>query len=160
MRKQSDGNQEQSPRDDFVLFLDENLHNCAPLLAALTDAQIKYERHGTHFKPGELDEVWLPKVAENRWIIVTKDKGIRYNELEISAVLQYKAREFLFSSGNSTAAQMAEVMVKALPKMKRLARKVEAPFIASLTLSGEVHLRYDKCGSVYEQKRRVKKGNF
>lgn len=101
--------------------------------------------------------MWLPVVAEKRWIILTKDKAIRYNELEQRAVIQSRAREFVFSSGNLTAAQMAEALVSALPKMQRLARRTEPPFIASITPAGDVHLRYDSQGSVYEQKKKAKK---
>jgi PIN like domain len=153
-RKQSDGNPEQSPHDDFVLYLDENLHNCAPIREVLDYAGVKYQRHDSHFKTGEIDAVWLPRVAEEGWIILTKDKGIRYNELEIHEVIAHKARQFYFRQGNWSGVQMAEILSKALPKMRRLFQKVEAPFIASLTQSGEVHLRYDKDGSVYRQKRK------
>lgn len=156
-RKQFDGNPEQSPHDDFVLFLDENLHNCAPLLAVLDKAGVRYERHGIHFRIGELDRIWLPTVSREGWIILTKDKGIRYNELEIAAVIANKGREFFFRSGNWSGEQMAEILSKALPKMKRLAAKVEAPFIASLTQTGEVYLRYDKNGSIHEQQKKAKK---
>jgi PIN like domain len=155
-RKQSDGSQEQSPRDDFVLYLDENLHNCAPICAVLDQAGVRCERHGSHFTTGEKDSIWLPVVSKNGWIILTKDKGIRYNQLEIGAVIAHEAREFYFRSGNLSGAEMAVILSKALPKMKRLVKKVGAPFIASLTQSGEVHLRYDRNGSVYEQKRKAK----
>jgi hypothetical protein len=52
---------------------------------------------------------------------------------------------------------MAEILSKALPKMKRLAAKVEAPFIASLTQTGDVHLRYDKNGSIHEQQKKAQR---
>jgi hypothetical protein len=154
LRKQSDGNPNPSPPDDFVLFLDENLHKCAPILAALDKAGVKYEKHASHFKAGEFDSVWLPKVCQEEWIILTKDKGIRYNQLEIAAVLQFKGREFFFRSGNWSGAQMAEILSKALRKMVLLTKKTPPPFIASLTQGGEVHLRYDKGGSVHDQKRK------
>jgi hypothetical protein len=100
--------------------------------------------------------VWLPRVSQERWVILTKDKGIRYNELEIAAVITNRGREFFFRSGNWSGVQMAEILSKALPKMRRLAKKTDAPFIASITQGGEVHLRYDKNGSIYEQKRKLK----
>lgn len=155
LRKQSDGSPKQSLHDDFVLYLDENLHNCVPVRAVLDKAGVRYERHGVHFKTGEVDTVWLPKVSQEGWIILTKDKGIRYNELEIAAVIANKAREFFFRSGNWSGAQMSEILLKALPKMRRLSQKVEAPFIASITQGGEVHIRYDRDGSVYLQKRKA-----
>ncbi|MGH9468914.1 MAG: hypothetical protein ACRD1N_01065 [Terriglobia bacterium] len=156
-KRQFDGNPEQSPPDDFVLFLDENLHNCAPLLKFLDSAGVRFERQGAHFRPGTRDAEWLPYVCKRGWILLTKDKGIRYNQLEIVAVLESNGREFFFASGNLTGAKMAEILSAALSKMKRMTRRIEAPFIASLSQRGEVHLRYDRGGSIHDQKKRKAK---
>jgi hypothetical protein len=118
---------------------------------------VRYECHGTHFKAGDPDTEWLPIVSEQGWIILTKDKEIRYNELEISAIIINKARQFFFRSGNWSGQEMADILGKALPKMKKLTRRTEAPFIASITRTGEVHLRYNKGGSIHAQQKDSKK---
>jgi hypothetical protein len=74
--------------EDFVLYLDENLHNCEPILDALTQHGVKHERHGQHFDPGTEDTAWPAFAGRKGWLLVTKDKKIRYNELEKTAVLQ------------------------------------------------------------------------
>lgn len=155
-KRQSDGNPGLSPHDDFVLFLDENLHNCAPLLEVLDNANVQYKRHRDHFHTGEIDTVWLPHVCREGWIILTKDKGIRYNQLEVAAIVANSGREFFFRSGNWTGSKMAEILSQALTKMKRMVTRTDAPFIASLTERGEVHLRYDRHGSIHDQKRKHK----
>jgi hypothetical protein len=88
-KKQSAGSRggQLSLPEDFVLYLDENLHNCKPILDALTQQGVKHERHGQHFAPGTEDAVWLPFVGEKGWVLLTKDKRIRFNELEKAAVL-------------------------------------------------------------------------
>ena len=128
--------------DEIVLFLDEGLHRCRPILAALESLGVKYERHCDWFGRGTEDRVWLPVIGEKGWIVLTTDKGIRYNELEISTVRQYKVREFVFSSGNLSGQKMAEIVVKAMPKMKKICRKTNPPFIASVTEAGNVHVRW------------------
>lgn len=152
-KRQSDGNPDPSQRDEFVIFLDENLHKCAPLLAVLETAGVPYELHKTHFRQGELDTIWLPHVCSKGWAILTKDKGIRYSRLEIDAIIRNNGRQFYFRSGNWDKAKMADVLSKALPKMKRMFKRIAPPFLASITESGEVHLRYDRRGSIHEQKR-------
>jgi hypothetical protein len=124
----------------------------------LNNASVQYERHRDHFQLGELDTVWLPPVCEKRWIVLTKDKGIRYNQLEIRAIVDNKGREFFFRSGNWNGAKLAEILAKALPKMKRMAAKVDPPFIASLTEAGDVNLKYDRNGPVHRQQTRKHKG--
>jgi len=94
--------------DDFILYLDENLDNCQPILDALLSNSVRYERHRDHFARGEQDEVWLQFVAERSWIVLTKDKRNRYNEIEREALRRHRVREFYFGSGNFTGSEMAE----------------------------------------------------
>jgi hypothetical protein len=154
LKKQLDGNPEQpSPPESFVIFLDETLHNCRPILEALTALSVAHERHGNYFQPGTPDEEWLPMVGEKNWILLTHDQKIRYNELEVRQIIRHKVREFVFTSGNLTGPSMAEALLKALPKMKGLAENNEPPFIANISKSGNVEIRYDKHGSVHDRKK-------
>jgi hypothetical protein len=102
---------------------------------------VKHERHGQHFAPGTEDTQWLPFVGEKGWVLLTKDKRIRYNELEKAAVRAYKVREFYFSSGNYSGAEMAEMLVAGLRDMVRIFRREKPPFIASVTKSGKVDVK-------------------
>jgi len=102
---------------------------------------VKHERHGQHFAPGTEDTEWLPFVGERGWVLLTKDKRIRYNELEKAAVRQHKIREFYFSSGNYSGAEMADMLIAALRDMARIFRRQKPPFIASITKSGKADVR-------------------
>jgi hypothetical protein len=139
--------------DDFVLFLDENLQNCKPILDALTFNNVRFERHEAHFQPGEDDEVWLPKVADWGWIVLTKDKRNRYNDLERVAVRRHRVQEFYFSAGNMNGAEMAQALVAALPEMRSLVRQYEPPLVGSITRAGTVTILYDKEGSTHKRRR-------
>jgi PIN like domain len=57
--------------EDFILYLDENLDNCKPIMGALTDSSVKFECHHDHFERGTADEDWLPFVAERSWVVLT-----------------------------------------------------------------------------------------
>jgi hypothetical protein len=143
-KKRSDGSSGRQPLlpEDFVLFLDENLHNCKPILDALIQHRVKHERHGSHFPPATEDTVWLPFVGEQGWVLLTKDKKIRFNELERSAIQRYRVREFYFASGNYSGAEMAEMLVAALRDIARFCGRYDPPFIASISKSGHVSLRF------------------
>jgi PIN domain-containing protein len=133
-----------SPPDNFVLYLDENLCNSRAILDTLTRLSVRHERHLDHFGRGTLDETWLPKVGLNGWVLLTTDKRIRYNFLEKRALEANAVREFVFASGNMSGQDMAVVLELALPKMRRLCRKLKPPFVASVTRTGEIHLRWPK----------------
>jgi hypothetical protein len=143
-KKRSDGSSGRQPSlpEDFVLYLDENLYNCKPILDALVQHGVKHERHGSHFDPGTEDTVWLPFVGKQGWGLLTKDKRIRSNELEKSAIKRHRVREFYFTSGNYSGAEMADMLVAALRDIVRFYRRYDPPFIASISKSGHVSLRF------------------
>ena len=137
------------------MFLDETNQNCQPIQAALDSLKIKYVRHSAYFKPGALDEEWLSVVGRNRWAVLTCDKRIRYNQLERDKVLQHGIREFVFSSGNLSGPMMGEILKIAGRKMESLFSEYPPPFIAYISQSGNVAVRYDKGGSVHARTKSV-----
>jgi len=139
--------------DDFILYLDENLDNCQPIIDALATSSVQFRRHRDFFGRGELDEVWLPFVAERGWVVLTKDKQNRYNELERDAVRRNRVREFYFGSGNFTGSEMAAALVTATPQMREICRTYNAPVVGSITRSGSITIVYDEHGSTHERRR-------
>ena len=133
-----------SPPEDFVLYLDENLCNSRAIQETLTKLGVRFERHLAHFPRGTPDETWLPLVGSKGWVLLTTDKRIRYNFLEKRALQQHSVREFVFASGNMSGQDMAAALELALPKMRRVSRKLKPPFVAAITRNGEVHLRWPK----------------
>ena len=113
-KKQSDGSRRQPPSlpEGFVPYLDENPHNCTPILDALGEHGVNHERHGSHFPPGTEDTVWLPFVGKQGRVVLTKDNKIRFNELEKLAI-QRTGSENYFASGNYSRIEMAEMLVTA-----------------------------------------------
>ena len=83
-------------------------------------------------------------VGSKGWVLLTADKRIRYNFLEKRALQQYSVREFVFASGNMSGEDTGAALELAVPKMRRLARKLEPPFVAAITRIGEVYLRWPK----------------
>lgn len=44
--------------------------------------------HDDHFPPGAKDEDWLAQVGERGWIVLTKDRRIRYRHVEWLALMK------------------------------------------------------------------------
>ena len=139
--------------DDFVLYLDENLDNCQPIMDALAANGVLFKRHRDFHKRGALDETWLPFVAERAWVVLTKDKRNRYNQLEREAVRRHRVREFYFGSGNFTGAEMAQALIRAIPEMRWISRAYNPPVVGSITRSGTVVVVYDERGSTHERRK-------
>jgi hypothetical protein len=124
-----------------VIFLDENHCGNVHLHAALTAAQVPFEKHLDHFARGLEDAAWIPVIAARHWVLLTSDARIRYNSLERDAVKANALRMFYFTRNDIAGAEMGAALAKAIPKILSLCRTQEPPFAASISRNGEVALR-------------------
>ena len=96
--------------------------------------------HDDYFPPNADDVEWLPPVGERGWIVLTRDKRIRYRSQERTALIQARVRAFVLSGGSLSGPAMAAAFVNALPAMRQFVERYQAPFIASVTQTGSVSL--------------------
>lgn len=122
---------------DLPLYLDEDIDS-ASIYEALIATGVSVFRHRDYFAPGEKDHVWLPTVAANGWIVLTKDEAMQRGEIEKLAIRNAKARVFILVRGDLSAQEMAEIFVKALSPMARVVQKHPPPFIAKVYRAGSV----------------------
>jgi PIN like domain len=68
--------------------------------------------HDDLFPQDADDEVWLEEAGRRRWIVLTKDEGIRRKPGEQQAIVQFGARCFvLHPTKEMTAEEMARILV-------------------------------------------------
>ena len=115
-----------------MFFLDRSIES-ALVAAALRDTGVEVRLHREFFADDEKDEIWLPDVAQRGWIILTRDKWIRRRPLEKQALIASGARAFVLTSGNLRGREMADILVKHIGRMERLARVTKPPFIFAVT---------------------------
>jgi hypothetical protein len=71
--------------------------------------------------------------------VLTRDKRIRYRQLEKLALTEAKVRAFVFTGGNVTVKDTAAILVSTLPHIIRLCRMQTGPFIYHIGLAGKPH---------------------
>ena len=135
----SDPNYKSKLPESFVFFVERSLGR-KKVAEALRQAGIAVEIHEDHFPSDAKDEVWLTEVGSRGWVVLTKDRHIRYREPEINAILKAHVAAFVLTGGNLTGDEMAAVFVKALPQIRKLLSKHARPFIARVTKGGAVSL--------------------
>jgi hypothetical protein len=129
-----------SPRER-TFFIDRCLgRNVVP--GALRDAGANVEVMDDHFSSDVEDRIWLPEVGRRGWIVLSKDASIRYNHIEVLALLRANTHAFLLTSAQCTGDQMAAAFVAALGQMFRIVGKFQPPVIASISKSGNVRIRF------------------
>lgn len=112
------------------------------MAAALRQAGATVRIHDDHFPPDAKDEDWLAEAGRRGWIVLTKDHRIRYRHVERLALMKAGVAAFILTSGDLQGEEMAEVFVKALPRVTRFLNKHAKPFIAKVSRDGSVSLLF------------------
>ncbi len=123
------------PREPVAFFLDESLDSLS-VVTALRDAGATVHRLTDIFPKGTPDEIWLAKAGENNWVVLTRDKRIRYRQLERLALQAAKVRTFVFTGGNVTGKDTGVILAGVLSRLEKLARAVSGPFIYTISRGG------------------------
>jgi len=124
--------------DSPTLFIDR----CAwskKLGEALDLAKIPYVAHHSLFAPDAADEDWLTAVKDNGWVILTRDKNIRYKTNEHRALVDAGLFMFVLTQGGLSAEETARIVTQAYPQIRKVIAKSSPPAIFSLTRTAEVN---------------------
>ena len=85
------------------------------------------EVHDAHFPANAADEDWLRAVGAKGWIVLTKDSKIRYRPNEIAALKEAEVVAVVLIAGNLIGPEMADLFVKTLRKIERVAGSAKPP---------------------------------
>lgn len=124
------------PLEPVTFFVDESLDSLS-VVNALREAGASVVRLTDRFPRGTPDDVWLAEAGRNHWVVLTRDKRIRYRQLERLALQAAKVRAFVFTGGNVTGKDTGIILANALGRMERIARADLGPFIYHLGISGK-----------------------
>jgi PIN like domain len=124
------------PPEPLTVFLDESLDSDS-IAQALSDAGAIVERLTTHFPKGTDDQTWLSLAGANRWVVLTRDKRIRYRRLERLALQAAQVRAFVFTGGNVTLGETAAILAGAIPEIRELCERDPGPFVYHIGRAGK-----------------------
>jgi PIN domain-containing protein len=94
--------------------------------------------HDDLFRSDAPDEEWLRVVGQFGWIVLTRDKMIRYRDAERAAIIRSGVRAFVLRGKSLRGPEMGQAFVTALPAMVRFLAKRRSPFVATLTSKGTI----------------------
>jgi len=121
--------------EPFTFFVDRSLGR-GIVVDELRGAGEMVEPHDDHFAQNTPDAEWLVEVGRRGWVVLTKDKNIRSNQLEHVALVRANVACFMLGRGDLSAAAMGKIFIDALPVMRRVLRRFEVPLAASLSAGG------------------------
>jgi hypothetical protein len=107
----------------------------------LRGAALDIRVHDDLFPQGTEDVVWLRDAGVHRWVVLTRDDRIRYNQLEKEAVLAAKLRFFSITSSSLTGDEAAALILSAVKAISRLCRRYSKHgFIAKISRGPDVKI--------------------
>ncbi len=125
--------------EPFVYFVDRSLgRGIVP--ATLRAAGHEVHAHDDLFAQDTPDTDWLSDVGRRRWVVLTKDKNIRSNHLELRALLDAEVACVMLGHGNLTAAAMGMLFADNLRRIERVLRRFHVPLVASLSSGGSLRV--------------------
>ncbi|HEV2393428.1 MAG TPA: hypothetical protein VG146_13840 [Verrucomicrobiae bacterium] len=111
------------------------------LLAALRAAGAQVEIHDDHFPQDAQDRAWLANAGKRGWVVLTKDKRLRYCAVETDALMTAKVRAFVLTArGDLSGVEIGRILVNALPAMRKLCATVSPPFVGHVSRDGSVSI--------------------
>jgi hypothetical protein len=138
LKKRSGTKQSLNGLPDPVLFVDHAL-GTKSLPNALRERGFSVEVLSDHFSVKAVDIDWIPKVAEKGWVILTKDKHIRRNQMERLVLEASGAYYFVLGGASWSGQEQIEIILQHLPTIIRLVQKRKPPLIGSMN-KGELNL--------------------
>jgi predicted nuclease of predicted toxin-antitoxin system len=139
LKKRSGASSTKKPPEPLVLFVDRSLGKKI-VAGALSQGGTHVEIHDDHFAPDASDEEWLREAGQRGWVVLTKDRGIRYRTPALAAIRLAAVRMFVLTAGDLQGSEMAAIFVKALPRIARIAHREAAPFIARIAKNATVSM--------------------
>lgn len=86
--------------------------------------------------------MWLCAAGERGWAVITRDKGIRYREAELTALKAAGVAAFVLTATGLTGPENGAVPARALPRMLRYLVGNRPPFIAAVTAGSRLTMLY------------------
>ncbi|MBL0156101.1 MAG: hypothetical protein IPP47_03160 [Bryobacterales bacterium] len=128
-----------SQPEDLTFFIDRSLGK-EPLASGLRALNWTVVLHDDRFPQDAPDELWLAEVGRCGWVVLSKDQHFRYRPVEMEMLLRSNCRVFVLTAGNVSSRQIADIIVRAAPKIERMAREQDAPFLAHISQACKVTL--------------------
>jgi hypothetical protein len=128
-----------------TFFFDRSIGRRVPDALKLLGADVV--KHDDFFEQRTPDDQWLVAAAQSGWIVVTKDKRIRFNEAERRAIHDARVGCFVLLSPKLTRWTMAGLLLRVWDRLEEIATSEPRPFIYGVYADGSVKpLRLERAG--------------
>lgn len=124
----------------LTFFVDRNLGG-KKIVHRLKGAGLNVRAHDEFFDQDTDDPTWIKHAAKQGWIILSADRHIRLNRVELEAIATAKASVFMPSLKHDRAVEaIADAVISAMRKIRQVIATHRPPFVATVALGGAVNV--------------------
>ena len=129
--------------DEPTYFVDRT-HGRKKLPNLLKKVGMKVEVHYNHFHPETPDDEWIPKCVANGWIIITGDKAVETDPINLKAVEESAAKVFITADTTSKAEEWAAAIIVGREKLKRTVEYNNGAFFVDIRKHASNHVSSER----------------
>jgi hypothetical protein len=131
------------PKFGRVIFIDRSLSQ-KRLPALLERMGFEVELHNTYFVHDEDDDKWIPDVSARNWVILSGDKRLAVEPLNVEAVRASKAQVLLVSDTRCLPEQWAASIIVGRYRIQELLDKHPGPVFIKIARHAKEHIQPHK----------------
>ena len=100
------------------------------------------EGHADHFAHDVHDDVWLAAVGDRRWVVITNDKRLRFNQAERQAIIAHGVACFTLGGGSRSRWEQVRILARAWDHIQEAVERTTRPFIFTIHVDGHLEQMY------------------
>jgi hypothetical protein len=105
---------------------------------ALNILRLPVEHQSYHFAADTKDDVWLSKVGERKWYVLSYDRKFLRYAAEKAAIKQFSIGCFILWGAQATRWEKMQCFVRGYDRMMRVIETKERPFMYSMDRRGNL----------------------
>lgn len=121
---------------------------------ALRSVKVDIVLHHERFAPAAADDEWIPAIAEDGLVILTRDRHIRSRPAERQVFNDARAKCIVVTTRVSTPLEDLRALLIAWPQIENLAATMPGPFMFGLARDGRLTQYIPDSGAAGPQARR------
>jgi PIN like domain len=129
--------------EEPIYFIDRNLGR-KRLPSLLKKVGMKVEVLHSYFPAETPDDEWIPKVVAKGWVILTGDKAIETDPINLKAVEESAAKVFITADTNSKAEEWAAAVIVARRKIARTVEYNNGAFCVDIDKHASNHVSTER----------------
>ena len=113
----------------MILFFDRSMGTRIPKALRFLKPPVEIRFHDEEFKKDEHDDIWLPKVGRDGWIVISQDYSFHTNASELEAIKQYQIGCFYLWGATAPKWETFRILARAFDRVLSKAEHTPKPFI-------------------------------